>query len=57
MSNRPKKQIIITKRIIEINRLQIQDDFESLFNGIGKVFAQRIIQFRKIPVELFKRAT
>ena len=40
-----KKQIIITKRIIEINSAS-QDDFESL-NGIGKVFAQRIIQFRE----------
>lgn len=40
-----KKQIIVTKRIIEINSAS-QDDFESL-NGIGKVFAQRIIQFRE----------
>ncbi len=40
-----KKQIIVTKKIIEINSAS-QDDFESL-NGIGKVFAQRIIQFRE----------
>lgn len=40
-----KKQIIVTKKIIEINSAN-QDDFESL-NGIGKVFAQRIIQFRE----------